>query len=142
LRAWPDVHGEVLKLWAIAKERPMLFINRPGRIYHTSSGDNLTGARSTIRLAPRAVLGLEMLIAEHSAAWLEHCPATYGRYLFNLAFNQALANQEEAAAQSLLDAWRNHGPKLKIAAVGASLLVGSTLRQRLFLSAAQMRRAH
>jgi hypothetical protein len=143
VRPWPDTPcAESLKLWGIAKKYPFLFVNRHGRIYHTSVGDNLTQPSNTVRLAPLIARGLEALIAEHRAVWIEHCPEMYGRHLCNLALNQVLANQDLASAKTLLEAWRHHGSKLRIAALTAGLMLGPSLRQKLFLAAARRKRTH
>ncbi|MBO9480321.1 glycosyltransferase family 2 protein [Salinisphaera sp. G21_0] len=92
LAAWPPYNGlEALRHWRILKHRSALLINRPARIYHTQSGDNLTGAHAGIRRAASMAAATEELITDHQSVWLQHCPCQLGKYRFYKAMYLALS---------------------------------------------------
>lgn len=139
---WPPYSGlEALRHWRLAQHCPALLINRPARIYHRKEGDNLTSAVSAIRRAPSMAQAILELIKLHKAAWLAHCPCQLGRYLFYAAMYQALAGQTREAARSAIAAWptAKRAIRAKIAALLASLVIPTKVRQHVFLWRARSR---
>jgi glycosyltransferase involved in cell wall biosynthesis len=147
LTPWPRHNGmESLRHWRLAKSHLALFvrqtallIHRPTQHYHRRLGDNLTGAPSAIRRAQSMAQANLELIAEHRAAWLQHCPCELGRHLFYAAMYLALDGQTgrslRTAFSALLTAtW---DIRHKTIVLIASLVAPASLRRFLFLRRAQ-----
>jgi len=136
---WPPFNGlEALRHWRMVKHRPALLVNRPARIYHTQSGDNLTGAHSAIRRAASMATATAELIAEHRSAWLQHCPCQLGKYRFYKGMYLSLSTAGFRAVADMLAGIRYGKASIKIKA--AILLIGLILplqvRQWLFIKRA------
>ena len=135
LASWPnDINGmECLRHWEIARHRKTLMINRPTRVYHTDSGDNLTGAKSAIRRAASMAIATERLIEAHQSAWQKHCPQQLGRYSFYLAMYRSLSGTGNPLP-AILWALRSGEIKVKSKActLALTLLMTLPIRQKLF----------
>lgn len=130
---WSGYEGmESLRHWAIAKHYPPSYVRRPGRIYHTETGDNLTGPPGTVARAADMASAMSVFIDQHRDTWLAKCPAQYGRYLFYAAMYHALAGQRGRAMRTVMTSLSANGPKLKGASLAAGLLLPTGLRRRLF----------
>ena len=107
IAAWPRYRGlESLRYWRIARHRPCLMINRPARIYHQDADDRLSSAAAAIKRAGDMVAAHAELIAEHKAAWKQHCPCQIGKYHFYKAMYVALSDISIRAFRDLIFAFR------------------------------------
>lgn len=131
---WSPCQGlECLHIWARARYFRTLFIGRPGRIYHSDAGDQLTGAASAIRRANSMAEGYLKLVADHEEVWKRCCPYQQGRYLFYAGMYFALAGQTKKAITCTLRSLRHKGPWLKSMALLAACLVPKSIRRLLFI---------
>jgi len=136
LAPWPtDVSGlESLRHWEIARHQMSLFIDQPTRIYHTSSGDNLSSATSAIGRAPSMAKATRTLIALHRATWASKCPNQIGRYAFFLAMYEALSGTG-APARHLMQSlrWGDRNIRRKSLTLLATLCLPLSWRRHLFI---------
>ena len=141
IAAWPTYNGlEALRHWRIIKRRPALLVNQPARIYHTQSGDNLTGANSAIRRADSMAAATAELIAEHQAVWLRHCPCQLGKYRFFRGMYLALSASGFRAKSDLLKAvwYGNASIKIKSILLLSTLFLPIKIRQWVFIKRANL----
>lgn len=132
--AWSVYNGlEALHHWRIIKHRPAIYINRPARIYHTQSGENLTGARAVIRRAGSMSAAIAELISDHQSMWLRYCPSQLGKYRFYKGMYLAISSTAFHSIPDLLLAIRYGKTAIKIKAVFLLIAMILPLRARQWL---------
>ncbi|MDR1889020.1 MAG: glycosyltransferase family 2 protein [Zoogloeaceae bacterium] len=132
---WPPFNGmEMLRHLRIARQRPMLMINKPARLYHQGD-DNLTGALSLLWRAQSMVAASAQLISEHRQVWLDCCPCQLGYYSFYRAMYLALSGSAIPMLPDLFRAFRYGKTDIRIKSV--LLLISCVfplqVRKKLFL---------
>ena len=138
---WPPYKGLMsIRHWRMLKNRSALLINRPARIYHTESGDNLTSANATIRRAASMAVATGELITDHKPVWLQHCPCQLGKYRFYKGMYLTLSTTGLRAIPDLLEAIRYGSAKIKVNAMLLTIvsLLPIQARQWLFLKRASL----
>ncbi|MDR3159200.1 MAG: glycosyltransferase family 2 protein [Zoogloeaceae bacterium] len=132
---WPPFNGlEHLRHLAMARQGPVLMINKPARIYHATD-DSLIGAASALRRAASMADALAQLIGEHKPIWMARCPCQLGRHSFYRAMYLALSGRAIRAWPCL---WRAflHGDgniRVKAALLLPCCLFPLWMRKKLFL---------
>ena len=142
---WPPFNGlEALRHWQIVRQRPVLIINRPARVYHRQGGDALTGAQSALRRAPQMAQATAQLIAEHRDTWLQHCPCQVGKYSFYRGMYLAISGPGHKAVKDLLVAISYGDGRFRLKAIGLlfSLVFPLSWRKQLFLVRAGGNKQH
>lgn len=130
---WSPYQGlECLHIWARARYFRTLFIGRPGRIYHSDAGDQLTGAASAIQRANSMAEGYLRLIKDHEEVWRKCCPKQLGRYLFYAGMYFALSGQIRRAIIYVCKSLKNKGPLLKILVLLTTCLIPTSVRRFMF----------
>ncbi|MEM4725207.1 MAG: glycosyltransferase family 2 protein [Candidatus Hadarchaeum sp.] len=136
ISAWPPFPGgEVIRHFRIAKQRPVIYMNRPALVVHRGSGDNLVSVQSVVKRASPMAEAMAVLIAEHHEAWREHCPCQLGRYHFVHALYLALS---VAGYRSWSDVWQalrwgDRSTRCKALVLALSTLLPLPVRQWLFI---------
>lgn len=139
---WPPFNAmEVLRHWRIARQRPVVMINRPARIYHRGEVNSLTSAQSVINRATDVVLASEKLIEEHKKDWLTYCPCQLGKYNFYKAMHLTISDSACKALPSIGRAARygKFNIKLKALLIFIFLALPLPLRKYIFINYAKVK---
>lgn len=83
--------------WRLAKKWDFFYKDIPTAVYYKGSALNLCSIDTQIKHASQMAGGAEILLNEHSQAWIDHCPERYELYLNSAGLWNLLAGNRRSA---------------------------------------------
>jgi glycosyltransferase involved in cell wall biosynthesis len=110
----------------------IMFCQRPARIYHSDSGNQLSSGSSVLRYSADAYRAVSDIIVSHGDTWRQHCPQRLYYHHFLASMYAILSGNRKASIMHAFRALKGRYQPMKVCAVVFCSVLPSPLVKWLF----------